>query len=296
MALIVLSIHLLHGRKQGLMTDPFILCLGTSNTYGNCKHGDKLFLEESETLPSLLSQRLGIHFVNLGVGGVLMTQMTDILIDALEEYDINMCKGVLVEAQQGLNSSIHVSYDNFIDWEDNLRFPKKVPLEKSISACRDRTGEDAPVAEHRFFFKQVGANMNDEYLEERLESAFGCSPPKQALNDLKEYTQHKLQMYNRSDHAWWDDIKQVRVMRSICKHAGIPFAWYHWYPEKTKYNRMQMWFINQYNMFSDHLFKGRPVYDLFDSHNYRCECRHINAEGVEIISNLVAQKVYEWIY
>ena len=30
--------------------------------------------------------------------------------------------------------------------------------------------------------------MNDEYFEERLESAFGCSPPKQALNDLKEYT------------------------------------------------------------------------------------------------------------
>ena len=103
MVLIVLSIHPLHGRKQGLMTDPLILCLGTTNTYGNCKHGDKLHLEESETLPapSLLSQRLGIHFVNLGVGGVLMTQMTDILIDALEEYDINMCKGVPVEAQQG---------------------------------------------------------------------------------------------------------------------------------------------------------------------------------------------------
>ena len=27
--------------------------------------------------------------------------MTDILIDASEEYDINMCKGVPVEAQQG---------------------------------------------------------------------------------------------------------------------------------------------------------------------------------------------------
>ena len=30
MVLIVLSIHPLHGRKQGLMTDPFILCLGIS--------------------------------------------------------------------------------------------------------------------------------------------------------------------------------------------------------------------------------------------------------------------------
>ena len=50
---------------------------------------------------------------------------------------------------------------------------------------------------------------------------------KQALNDLKEYN-HKLQMYNRSDSTWWDDIKQVRVMRSICKHAGIPVC--NWYP------------------------------------------------------------------
>ena len=35
-------------------------------------------------------------------------------------------------------------------------------------------------------------------------------------------------MYNRMT-PWWDDIKQVRVMRSICKHAGIPV--YNWYPK-----------------------------------------------------------------
>ena len=47
----------LHGRKQGLMTDP-ILCLGTPNTYGNCKHGDKLSLRRTpETYPIPIKTR-----------------------------------------------------------------------------------------------------------------------------------------------------------------------------------------------------------------------------------------------
>ena len=55
-----------------------------------------------------------------------MTPMTDILIDALEEYDINMCKGVPVEAQQGpKQSQNYMPHDNFIDWEDNQVLPKK---------------------------------------------------------------------------------------------------------------------------------------------------------------------------
>ena len=53
MALIV---HLtpLHGRKQGLMTDPPYTLLGYLNTYGNCKHGDKLSPEESKLTQILL--------------------------------------------------------------------------------------------------------------------------------------------------------------------------------------------------------------------------------------------------
>ena len=276
-------------------TEPYILCLGTSNTYGNCKDGDELWLKEEQTVPGLLTEKLGIQCRNLGIGGVLMTQMTDVLIDALDEYDLSGCKGVLVEAQQGLNSSTHVSYDNFVDWKDNHRV-KNTVMDKTISICRDRVGEKSIIADDRFFFKQVGANMDHAYYEERLETAFGCKPPTQAVQKLKEYLEFRLDMYHRSDHSWLDDIKQVRVMRSICKHAGIPFRWYHWYPEKHTYNQMQNWFIETYNMFSDHLFDGEPIYDFFDSNNYRSECRHINAEGMVIIADLVAPKVKEWIF
>jgi len=275
-------------------TDHFLLCLGTSNTYGDCRDGDKLYITREETLPGLLTERLGIKCYNLGIGGVLMNQMTDALIDTLDTYDITMCKGVLVEAQQGLNSSSQVAYDNFVDWEDNYRV-KNTLMSKTISAGRDKQGVKSTIAEDRFFFKQVGANMTDAYYIERLTKAFGCPPPLQALKKLKDYMRFRLDMYHRSDHAWWDDIKQVRVMRSICKHAGIPFRWYHWYPENKTYNKMQKWIIEEYDMFSDHLFDGNPIYDLFDSDNYRCECRHINAEGNIVIADLVTPKVREWI-
>ena len=118
-------------------TEPYILCLGTSNTYGNCKNGDELWLKEEQTVPGLLTKKLGIQCRNLGIGGVLMSQLTDVLIDALDEYDLSRCKGVLVEAQQGLNSSTHVSYDNFVDWKDNHRVKNTVMDKKDAIRKKD---------------------------------------------------------------------------------------------------------------------------------------------------------------
>ena len=64
-----------------------------------------------------------------------MTLTTDILIDAPEEYDINMCKGVCRSTTRTQIVSSHVPHDNFIDWEDNCSKKKNCALEKVSTFC-----------------------------------------------------------------------------------------------------------------------------------------------------------------
>ena len=100
-----LEIILSHLDHNVVPIEPFICVLGTSHTYGDCVRGNSMELEYSNIWSSILSKKIGIKVLNLGLPGSSNDDLAIALrvflhIENFRKY----CVGIIVEGRFGKDS------------------------------------------------------------------------------------------------------------------------------------------------------------------------------------------------
>ena len=278
----------------------FLLVIGTSHTHGACQDRGRKNLYPEERWATLLGNSLGIEIVNHSMPGVINNQITELLMDCIDAYNMNNCIGILIECRYGVGGS-YFAYDNFADYDDFANEKKLNRLINNTTRSRDITtdGENdyLPCAFNEFFSVYAGGKVTSPgYFERLLSNAFyPLEPPKRAVNDLRQYLELVGNFYHRSDHAFWDDMREVRVWETIAKGLNIPFKWFHW-GKRTSDTMLRTFVLEEYKLMDTNILDdGKGVCQFVDEYRYHCECHHLNAEGNVKVFELLEPKVREWL-
>ena len=289
---------------------PWILFLGTSHTHGSCETGieGEEDLEDHERYTGRLKTKFPDHeIVNLAIPGnsniVMLQQLCE-----LNEYgiDVSNLKLVILDARVGDPSGAFCS-DNYKDFNTSKK------KENSLLA----KGSDIwhkQVRDEWLSHYATGGKMDDsKYMPGLIESHFDGNPPQSAIDRLAEYIRIREEFYHTSAHAFIDDLDHLRAMQSIVKLMGAKFRWFHLdQPFRTKDSPNKDTVIEYYKKwsnlwrdkcnfelegFTDDNMKGvkslmdRAFTNKIVEERFTCKCRHINAEGNEIIADLLYKEI-----
>lgn len=275
----------------------FLLVIGTSHTHGACKDGERKNLNPEERWVTLLGNSLGIEIVNHSMPGVVNNQITELLMDCIDVYDMNNCIGILIECRYGVGGS-YFAHNNFADYDDFVNEKKLYRLINNTTRSIDiAKKESLPNAFNEFFSVYAGGKVQDPgYFERLLSNVFyPLEPPKRAVDDLRQYLELVSHFYHRSDHAFWDDMREVRIWETIAKGLDIPFKWFHW-GKRIDDNMLITYVLEEYKLMDTNILDdGKGVTQFVDEHSYHCECKHLNAEGNVKVFELLEPKVRQWL-
>jgi hypothetical protein len=290
---------------------PWILFLGTSHTHGSCETGveGEEVLEDHERYTGRLKTKFPDHdIVNLAVPGnsniVMLQQLCE-----LNEYgiDVSNLKLVIAEVRVGDPAGTFCS-DNYRDFAVH-----DDPQENSLLAKGSDIWHKQVRDEWLSHYATGGKMENPKYLPGLISSHFDGNPPQSAIDRLAEYIRIREEFYHTSTHTFIDDLDQVRAMQSIVRLMGVKFRWFHIdtphcigdSPNKVtvidyykKWSNLWQDRCNfEFEGFTDDKFQGVKIlmnkvftYEIFEE-RFSCKCRHINAEGNEIISELLYKEI-----
>lgn len=251
-----------------LVNRPYVLALGTSHTRGECEDlPSGLVSDESHFVNNL---GIDIPVLRLAKGGVENWQITDLLIDFLNDPISKNCQYIIAELRGG-NYALHSGMD--------IRMPN-VPLWDNIEDGIAFNHLDIPRTPEQIGRITQGDNT---YI-------------------------HELQSIMEANTLYWETaigtirhFMDIRSQYYLAKAHGLNFYWFTWLwgwdyndspPMKSLQQRM---FSTYHEMFDDYIFpdhKSVKQYFLENRNDYysnKCSCGHFNESGHRVLGSVIGE-------
>lgn len=292
--------------------EPYLLCVGTSHTYGEC---DKRKVDY--TFNNYISDKLDLKLVNAGLSGARQNEFIQIFNElSYCGYLGENCKGVIFEARI-TDNTFEFDFEEIIDWklieslvkEQNLQ---DVPLINRSSLGKFHEGPDSDimynVTANNFLYgfgSQDILTPDDIY---RLVGDLMRSDPKrvmaavdnQDIKKLLDILQYNLAFKNKTVAAAHKDVQIVDIIKNYVVAKGIPFGWIVVDGRETLLDNVKLFVQNKSDVF-DYLLLGQDVYSILsviidhDMKDIKCDCGHFNEKGNTLAGELLLPEVERMI-
>ncbi len=253
--------------NDSLPAEPFIAVFGSSNTYGSCKRDEDgtNIIARHMTYVGQLASKLNMPVINLGVPGVINTELIQLICEFLYLPKVKQhCKHIIAEVRY-CESTTMLSPDCFgksygepyFKWwlnEVNEKLTSQLLRTRDIECALflDKVATlDPSMLDNDGFLKKNTKNFKNKYSKMFVINELAKRIPRITKFDHSNLTNmfsipvkpfgpdrtqisacHSLadlnNIYNKSVAHLMDDLVKIFSMQAVVNASGIEFNWFTW--------------------------------------------------------------------
>ena len=298
--------------KDEVPDEPYVICLGTSHTFGECegKKTPTTFWDE-------ISETLGIRMLNVGLSGAKQIEFIQI-VNELENYGYlgHNCKGLIFETRI-TDASFEFNLENLMHFGeiDKVRIENKngrMPLlHRTGWGPLKPPGDDGEInfnpTMNNFLFGQGSPDMiTEEQILVQYNEIFNAQneqvyvhSTKKDVTKLMDKLDFDLAFSNKNVASAFRDFQYLDIIKNLIVSKGIPFGWFLMDPRDKLLRNCQALLNNKTDIF-DYQMVESSVGDLIealisveggDIDDLKCGCKHWNEEGSRYVAQLLTEPV-----
>lgn len=292
--------------------EPFMLCLGTSHTFGEC-NGER----NKTTFNTHIAQSLGLKEVNVGLSGAVSKDFIQI-VNELQQYDgfNENCKLVLFEARVTdnnweIDTESVTSFDSvkYAIERDNMR-NKQLLHRTALGPENVMNGNKIDYNESLNEYLKVNGqvfNLNYDFVEMLLSNLtmnqnqedVVKEMDKADINKAIENAEYQTAFQNKNVATAFKDIQNIDIIKNYVQAKNIPFAWIL-VDSRVKYLSECKFLLDGKTDLFDYMLLGTDVKDVLNGllsaegktvKDVECDCGHLNQEGNKLAADILLPEV-----
>lgn len=284
---------------------PYMVCIGTSHTYGECNG-----VRTPYTFNNIIGEKLGLEVVNVGLSGAMSNEIMQ-LVNELDYKGVfgDNCKFVMLEPRV-TDNSYKMYYEQMIDWLDIRSKAKQdslldIPLLERSALGPDRTWDNGSIRFNQtlndmLYLTGQQNSLNKEHIEMNgqasLEEFYQAVPPSE-IDAAFNAAEYQLAFQNKTMAVAFEDMQIVDIIKNMICSKNIPFAWTLIDSRYQYLEELKEIFNNKSDVF-DYMLLGESVNNVIQSNlqaeqdtrslrDLQCECHHYNSDGHQYVANIL---------
>lgn len=281
--------------------EPFILVIGTSHSCGVCDD------EYIKSWVDLLKEKSKYPVVNISRPGNYNTFMIEQLNDLFQTGHMKNCKLVIAEPRLGEGQRLvpfqkeWTTKGNY-PWERNMLYEIR-HMEMSMDITENGSSDfrfNEPLPGVMFTQFNAKGVADKGRIKQHIKNHFlDCEkndPPEQALDDFKDYIWRRWQFYGSTDLPYYEDLSNIRTMKTMVTAAGAEFKWFPWSVKTCNTLELDKWLNNKWDIFDNLIGPLKPHFtDKYRDESLLCDCKHHNEKGHKLIWDDIYSKLKDII-
>ena len=272
--------------------EDFIICIGTSHTFGECAG------ESIKSWTEFVEEQIGLKVINIGISGATNHELVNCSneLSALGFFN-ERCKMVLLEPRLTENTS-RLGLDLLVNDATLVEYMRKSsPHTPELGRAYRHLHANEQVDISDTYKDAASIRINPQTVSKKKMLEKQLDDRELTIDEIQpdtyEYAVQKVGTDTQSILRWYEDLNFIESMQQIVETKGIPFRWMLVDNRKKELSHLRMTAGKVTKIF-DRMLLTKPVQDLISNGKtpfiqnvdpaWMCSCGHFSELGNQIIA------------
>ena len=272
--------------------EDFIVCIGTSHTFGECMG------ESIKSWTEFVEEQIGLKVINIGISGATNHELVNCSNELSSLGFFNeRCKMVLLEPRITENTS-RLGLDTLVSDPTLVEYMRKhSPPTPELGRAYRPNRDSEQVDVHETYKDAASIRVNPQTVSKKKMLERQLDDRELTIDEIQpgtfEYVSAKVGIDTQSILRWYEDLNLIESIQQTVEAKGIPFRWMLIDNRKKELSHLRMTAGKVTKIF-DRMLLTKPVQDLISNGKtpfnqvvdptWMCNCGHFSELGNQIIA------------